>query len=91
MTFPATIALAYPLPTITESLAIAGLGPHKLTINGDDPAVFNTSKIFDINTCSKAREGCDISRLTLDCSLYGIMWAYCAGFAQPEIPWTNSR
>ncbi|MCD5399202.1 MAG: hypothetical protein LR120_05600, partial [Dehalococcoidia bacterium] len=69
MTFPATIALAYPFPTITESLAIAGLGPDKLTINGDDPVVFNTSEIFDINTRSKAKEGCDISRLTLDCSL----------------------
>ena len=69
MTFPATIALAYPLSTITESLAIAGLGPDKLTINGDDPVVFNTSEIFDINTRSKAKEGCDISRLTLDCSL----------------------
>ena len=69
MTFPAAIALACPFPTITESLAIAGPGPDKLTINVDDPAVFNTSQIFDINARSKAKEGYDISSLTLDGSL----------------------
>jgi hypothetical protein len=61
--------LACPLPTITESLAIAEPGPEKLTINVDNPAVFNTSQIFDINTRSKAKEGYDISSLTLDGSL----------------------